>query len=353
MLYTKQTIMNTIKAGIIGATGYTGSELVRILLSHPHVSIEIITSESKAGFCFSDIHPQFKYIADIQLQPLANAYDIPLDVVFLALPHGVSMNFVEANIDKPYKIIDLSADFRLSSKEVYKEWYGTEHIYPEGLEKDVYGLPELNKQAIKQTQFISNPGCYVTSAILGLAPLVQHKLIDPSHIIVDSKSGVTGAGAKVKENTHFPNINDDFKPYSLTKHRHTIEIQEVLESITDVPLKVLFTPHLLPVDRGILSVCYGIPVQKINEKQLMKLYHDFYQNEPFVRVIDNVPSIKAVRGSNYCDIKVCYDKRTDTIMAITALDNLVKGASGQAVQNMNLMFGLEETTGLTGAPIKP
>ncbi len=345
--------MKTIKAGIIGATGYAGSELVRFLSSHPNVTIELITSETYQGNQFTDLHPQYEGILDFQLDSMANIDKHDLDVVFLALPHGVSMEFVQNNADKPVKIIDLSGDFRLDSAETYKQWYQLEHVYPEGLKHAVFGLPELFKKDIQHADLVSNPGCFPVSAILALAPLVSRQLIDPQHIIIDSKTGVSGAGVKPKETTHFSNVNDNFKAYNLKKHRHTIEIQSILNQLTQDALNIQFTPHLLPVDRGIFSTSYAFPVKKVQEQMLHGLYTEFYQKSPFVRITQHIPSLKKVRGSNYCDIMVNHDERTNTIIVLSAIDNLVKGAAGQAIENMNIMFGLNDTTGLLNVPLQP
>ncbi|GJM35395.1 MAG: N-acetyl-gamma-glutamyl-phosphate reductase [Saprospiraceae bacterium] len=341
-----------IKAGIIGATGYTGSELVRLLYRHPEVDITAITSESRKGEAFSAVHGQFRGLIDHTLQ---SADDLPsnLDIVFLALPHGVSMEYVEKYEQEGFRIVDLSGDFRLSSPEVYQSWYGKPHTYSQGFGKAVYGLPELHKKAIGEAQLVANPGCYPTSAILGLAPLVHHQLIDQNQIIIDSKSGLTGAGIKANATTHFSNVNDNFKAYALKSHRHTVEIEEQLSGQSTGGITVQFTPHLLPVDRGILSTIYATPLQPISEEQLRKTYVDFYRHQPFVRLCDQPPSLKEVRGSNYCDLFVTYDERTQRIIVVAVIDNLVKGAAGQAVHNMNLMFGLEETTGLKIIPLKP
>lgn len=342
-----------LKVGIIGATGYTGSELVRLLQFHPEAKIEFITSEKHKGKKFSEIHSQFTGIADFELVS-ANDIDVnKVDVVFLALPHGVSMEFVKKFIDSNVKIIDLSGDFRLSSKKVYEEWYKKDHIFEEGFAKAVFGLPELWRDEIKKAKLVANPGCFPTGAILTTAPLVQKKIVDINRIIIDSKTGVTGAGVKAKEVTHFPNVNDNFKPYGVKFHRHTIEIQEQLSNVCSGEVTVQFTPHLLPVDRGILTSAYLLPMQEINEAQVIQFYKDFYKDSYFVRIVDKTPEIKNVRGTNFVDIYTTYDERTDTILVFSAIDNLVKGASGEAIQNMNLMFGLKEETGLVQVPIKP
>lgn len=345
--------MSKKKIGIIGATGYTGSELGRILSNHPDVEIAVITSESKAGKRFSDVHPSFTGIAEYELVSVDAIDEYNLDLAFLALPHGVSMDFVKSFKAKSFKIIDLSGDFRLSSQKIYEEWYKIKHIYPEGIEKAVFGIPELYSEEIKQAQLVANPGCYPTSAILGTAPLLSHNLIENAPIIIDSKSGVTGAGVKPKAVNHFSNVNDNFKAYGLKKHRHTIEIQETLDRLSDKSTLVQFTPHLLPVDRGILSTIYTRPIGVIDEKALVKIYNKFYSKAPFVRLREQPPAIKDVRATNYCDIYVSYDERTNIIMVITVIDNLVKGAAGQAVQNMNIMFGWGETNGLHQVPVNP
>lgn len=345
--------MKKKKIGIIGATGYTGSELVRTLTNHPYIEITIITSESRAGEKFSDIHPFFQGIEEQKLRSLKEIDNYDLDLVFLALPHGVSMNFVKENAHKSFKIIDLSGDFRIKSKEQYEEWYKMEHIYAEGIENAVFGMPELFADKIKSAKLIANPGCFPTSAILASAPLVIGKYIDNKSIIIDSKTGVTGAGIKAKSTNLYSNVNDNFKAYGLKSHRHTIEIQNILGEISDARALVQFTPHLLPVDRGILSTTYLRPIKNVSENELVKLYKEFYSKAPFVRIRSQTPSIKDVRGSNYCDININYDERTNTIIIVSVIDNLVKGAAGQAVQNMNIVFGWDQKSGLTQIPMNP
>ncbi|MCF8370992.1 MAG: N-acetyl-gamma-glutamyl-phosphate reductase [Bacteroidales bacterium] len=345
--------MTKKKMGIIGATGYTGSELVRILTNHPDVEITMITSESRAGELFSDVHPFLQGIAEQKLVSINQIDEYELDLVFLALPHGISMDFAKRFKDKSFKIIDLSGDFRLSSKEVYEEWYKIDHIYPEGIEKAVFGSPELYFDKIKDANLIANPGCFPTSAILGLAPLLKANLIEIDRIIVDSKTGVTGAGIKAKTVNLYSNVNDNFKAYGLKYHRHTIEIQGILDDVSGKETLIQFTPHLLPVDRGILTTIYARPTGKMDDIKLKELYASFYANAPFVRLRKQVPAIKDVRGTNYCDLYVTYDKRTNMVIIVSVIDNLIKGAAGQAVQNMNIMFGLDETQGLNLIPLNP
>jgi len=345
--------MQKYKVAIVGATGFTGSELVRILVNHPRIEITAITSESRVGECFSDVHPQFAGICDTVLIKAAVVSDQNTDLAFLALPHGVSMDYVETYKNQNFKIVDLSGDFRLSTPEVYSAWYPKAHTFPEGFETAVYGLPELNKKRIASARLTANPGCYPTSAILGLAPLLSAKMIDPDRIIIDSKSGVTGAGVKPGAVNHFSNVNDNFKAYGISTHRHTIEIKENAETLSGSAASIQFTPHLLPVDRGILSTIYARPAEEVSAEKIKRAFSDFYESEPFVRLRDTPPSIKQVRGTNYCDIFATFDETTGNIIVVSVIDNLVKGAAGQAVQNMNLMLGLDETLGLNQVPLQP
>ncbi|MGM0739935.1 MAG: N-acetyl-gamma-glutamyl-phosphate reductase [Bacteroidota bacterium] len=390
--------MNKKKIGVIGATGYTGSEIVRILSQHPGVEITLITSEARAGEKFSDVHPFFRGIVDDQLHPADKIDDTELDLVFLALPHGVSMEYVKRFAGRDFRIVDFSGDFRLGSAEVYEQWYPGEHAWPEGFEHAVYGLPELFADAVHEAPLVANPGCFPTGAILALAPLVDKRLVADEGIIIDSKTGVTGAGIKASATNMFSNVNDNFKAYGLKTHRHTIEIQRILEELavrpsgsrvdagaaphadrkaneaaaassTDAFRKnqlapVQFTPHLLPVDRGILTTVYARPeaagwitagsgMHGSGKEFLDKVYLDYYRDKPFVRICDQPPALKEVRASNYCNIYVDFDERTGNIIVISAIDNLVKGAAGLAVQNMNVMFGFDETEGLRHIPVSP
>ena len=341
------------KIAIIGATGYTGSELVRILTHHPEVSIEVITSETHKGMAFSDIHPQFRGIADDPLRSADEIENYSPDLVFLALPHGISMQFVEKLWNKNIKIIDLSGDFRLNSPDTYYQWYNIEHSFPEGFKHAIFGLPELNRDRIKNSHLVANPGCFPTGAILSVYPLLKHNLVNPEKIIIDSKTGVTGAGVKPKNVTHFPNVHDNFKAYNISGHRHTIEIQQELSKAGEQSAVVQFTPHLLPVDRGILSTAYTFPNQQLSDKEVKNIFKEMYKDTFFIRYNDALPEIKNVRATNYVDISVSYDQRTGNIISLTALDNLVKGAAGQAVQNMNLMLNLDELSGLNLIPVHP
>ena len=346
--------MRNKQIAIIGATGFTGAELVRILHHHPYVDISVITSESRNGEHFSDVHPYFEGIEDITLESVENIGEFDIDMVFLALPHGVSMTYAKRLLDEDVPVIDLSGDFRLSSPEIYSEWYHQEHTFPEGFETAVYGIPELFRSEITHTSLIANPGCYPTSIILGIAPLLIENLADPSMIIADSKSGVTGAGIKAKPVNHFSAVNDNFKAYGLTSHRHSIEIQEQLSELSGGSATIQFTPHLLPIDRGILSTIYLRPAHReIDDEQIKNAYIKHYEEQPFIRLRNQPPAVKDVRGTNLCDIHVTYDSRTGNIIVISAIDNLVKGAAGQAVQNMNIYFNWEETAGLQHIPLNP
>ncbi|SEJ65237.1 N-acetyl-gamma-glutamyl-phosphate reductase [Cyclobacterium xiamenense] len=344
----------TYRIGIVGASGYTGSELARILIHHPQSNLVAITSESHRGKRFSDLHGQFSGILDTVLIGADELNTGDLDVLFLALPHGVSMEFVKRWKDSGIKLIDLSGDFRLTSPTVYEEWYKKEHTFPEGFETAVYGMPELHAQAIRKASLVANPGCYPTASILSLAPLFHSGIgIDPDGAIIDAKSGITGAGVKASNTTHFSNVNDNFKAYGIGSHRHTVEIQEQLSFLVKKSVNLQFTPHLLPVDRGILATSYLRIEGGMTQQKLNALYQDFYHDQPFVRIRKQAPAIKEVRGSNYADLFPFWDSRTNRAIVIAAIDNLVKGAAGQAVHNMNLMLGVDESMGLLQVPMQP
>ncbi|MEX1063126.1 MAG: N-acetyl-gamma-glutamyl-phosphate reductase [Balneolaceae bacterium] len=345
--------MSKRKVGVIGATGYAGIELIRLLVEHPEVNLDIVTSRSHAGKRFSRINPSFEGVFDEELQPVEALKNIDLDLVFLALPHRVSMDFVqEYGLDK-FRIIDLSGDFRLKPVELYEQWYKKEHVCPEYLDNAAYGLPELHRDRIRNADLVANPGCYPTSSILALAPLLKNKLVSADSIVIDSKSGVTGAGSTPKEITHFPNLFGNFFAYGLLEHRHTPEIEQELGTVAGQKVQVLFTPHLLPIDRGILTTTYSKPVQSLSDDLVRETFLGYYEKEHFVRVVDQPPAVKNVRGSNFCDVFATYDTRTDHVITIAAIDNLVKGAAGQAIQNMNLMFRLIEKSGLDYPPLNP
>ncbi|MCH7414839.1 N-acetyl-gamma-glutamyl-phosphate reductase [Belliella sp. R4-6] len=341
------------RIGIIGATGFTGSELARLLCQHPEITIKHITSETHKGKLFSDLHPQFLGILDQQLESADVIENSEVDVLFLALPHGVSMDFVKKWEHKNCKIIDLSGDFRLSTPAVYKSWYQKDHVFTKGFENAVYGQPELFADQIKNSTLVANPGCYPTASILSLAPLFQSGLIVEDSVIIDAKSGLTGAGVKASDTTHFSNVNENFKAYGLGVHRHTVEIEEQFSILGKQNIQVQFTPHLLPVDRGILVTAYAKTNKKLDQESITKIYQDCYKEKPFVRLRKMAPGIKDVRGSHYCDIFPFWDERTQRVIVVSAIDNLLKGAASQAVHNMNLMLGFEEKTGLEQIPLRP
>jgi len=345
--------MKQVRVGVVGATGYTGSELVRILSRHPHARLDIITSVSRAGERFSDVHPAFRGIEDRTLAPLSALSEHELDLLLLALPHGASMEFVSELGTERFRIIDLSGDFRLRSSAVYEEWYGRAHVSAERLSDAVYGLPELNRADIRSARLVANPGCYPTSVILLAAPLLKHRLVRSEGIVIDSKSGVTGAGSAARSGTHFPWVFGNFRAYGLLRHRHTPEIEQALSDLADRDVRVQFTPHLLPIDRGILTTVYAEAVEGVTDTMIRQAYRQSYGGETFVRVLDGPPSVKNVRASNYCDLFATFDSRTNRVVGVSVIDNLVKGAAGQAVQNMNIMFDLPEDAGLEQPPLCP
>ncbi len=337
-----------IKAGIVGITGYGGIELFRLLYGHPDVEIAVIKANSANGESLKSLYPHLSHFdnicEDISYEEIAKK----CDVVFTATPHGgASAPYLPFIKKENKKLIDLSADFRLLNPSVYKEWYNEDHKGTEFLSEAVYGMPELHKEKIKKAWLIANPGCYTTASILGNAPLVKHNVIDVETLIIDAKSGVSGAGRKPKQNLHYPEMNEGFSAYGLTNHRHTPEIEQELSLLSGKNILINFTPHLVPMNRGILASSYSKLVKKIAEKEIYDIYKEFYKNAPFVRIAeDYLPNTKYTAGSNFIDIHIKVDERTGRVIIISTLDNLIKGASGQAVQNMNLMFGLNEKTGL-------
>lgn len=344
---------STLRVAVVGASGYTGAELVRLLVRHPQVELGLITAESSAGQPYSRLYPQFQGIVELVMAEHAAVGQQEFDAVFLALPHQISMQFVAGYDLARAPVIDLSADFRLGSAAVYEEWYGATHSCPQLLTEAVYGLPELNREAIRQARLVANPGCYPTCSILPLAPLLKAGLIEPHGIVIDAKSGVTGAGHKPKDSTHFPTVNDNFAAYGLKRHRHTPEIEETLSAHSAAKIRLQFTPHLLPVNRGILATIYATPRPEVKEDDLCLALIEAYRAEPFVRVVNSPPSLANVRGSNYCDIYATVDERTGNVLLISVIDNLMKGAAGQAVQNLNVMCGLDERLGLAAIPLSP
>lgn len=346
-----------LKAAIIGGSGYTGYELLRILAAHPEVEVEVATSRQYAGEPVEGVFPSLAgFYRDLEFTEPGGFGDISADVAFCALPHGASQEAVPALLEGCGKVVDLSADFRLADRTTYTEWYDVEHRCPGLLDTAVYGLAELNRDAVKKARLVANPGCYPTGAILALAPLaplIRSGEVDAGSVIIDSKSGVSGAGRGASLGTSFVEVEGGFKAYKVGGHRHTPEIEQELTAASGVPVSVTFTPHLLPVSRGILTTAYVTTRGSMTEEKLHRVYSECYAAERFVRVMapGSYPDISQVRGSNYCDIGVYYDPGRGRVTAISAIDNLVKGASGQAVQNMNILFGLDETTGLLFPPI--
>jgi N-acetyl-gamma-glutamyl-phosphate reductase len=346
----------SIKISIIGATGYTGAELVRLLSGHPEAELVALTTQSYVDMPFWEVYPHlYKYNEMVAEKMDLTRLLEQSDVLFVALPHGHAMPVAREAAASGKIVIDLGADFRLNDYRVYEEWYKVEHQARELLGSAVYGLPEVNREAVGKASLVANPGCYPTSAILALAPLLKNKLINPRSIIIDSKSGVSGAGRGLSLGSHFSEINENFKAYNVAIHRHTPEIEQELGKIAGEAVTVSFTPHLLPVTRGILSTVYAEMASPLQQEEIQRVFLDYYQDEYFVRVLPKgmLPQIKWVAGTNHCDIGITVDNRTGRVVVISAIDNLVKGASGQAVQNMNIICGLPEYTALAGPALYP
>jgi N-acetyl-gamma-glutamyl-phosphate reductase len=333
------------RIAILGATGYTALELIKILLRHPEAEIVAVTSRQEGQPPIAMIHPSLTNRLDLRLEDLSPAeVAARAECVFSCLPHGASASVVAALLEAGARVIDFSADYRLDTAESYSEWYGQKHADPARVGKTPYGLPELFRELIPPAQLVANPGCYTTSAILALAPLLSAGLIDPKTIIIDSKSGVSGAGRTLKLTTLYSECNESISAYNIGRHRHTPEIEQILGRVSGKPVEIIFTPHLVPMDRGILSTTYSQPVVEVTEEKVMQVLRDFYADEPFVRVVDHLPGTKDSIYTNFCDITARIVR--GRVLTISCLDNLIKGASGAAVQNFNLMFGFEETMGL-------
>ena len=345
-----------IKVGIIGATGYAGSELVRILLGHKDVEIKWYGSRSYIDKKYASIYQNFFQLVDANcmddnMEVLADQ----VDVIFTATPQGLCASLVNEEILSKVKIIDLSADFRIKDVKVYEEWYKLEHKSPQFIEEAVYGLCEINREDVKKARLVANPGCYTTCSILTCYPLVKEGIIDPNTIIVDAKSGTSGAGRGAKVDNLFCEVTENMKAYGVATHRHTPEIEEQLGYACGEKITINFTPHLVPMNRGILATAYASLKKDVTYEEVKAIYDKYYADEKFVRVLekDVCPQTKWVEGSNYVDVNFKIDPRTNRIIMMGAIDNLVKGAAGQAVQNMNLMFGLKESEGLELVPMFP
>jgi N-acetyl-gamma-glutamyl-phosphate reductase len=335
-----------VKVAILGGSGYTALELIKILLRHPEAQIVAVTSRQNDTPRVAELHPSLTGRLDLRCEPLNVDRLVTRGVqcVFSCLPHGVSMGTLPALLDRGLRVIDLSADYRLRDPNVYAQWYGESHEDLAYLAQAVYGLPELYGEAIPTAQLIANPGCYPQTGILGLAPLVAGKHVGLRDIVIDSKSGVSGAGRTPKLNTHFPECNESVSAYSVGKHRHTPEIEQALEDVAGETVEVLFTPHLIPMDRGIFSTIYATPHRAVSEAELLELYRDYYARMPFVRVVEHLPATKGCSGTNFFDVTVRVAR--GRVLVLACLDNLVRGASGVAVQNFNRMYGYDERTAL-------
>lgn len=339
-----------IKVAVVGCTGYVGTELIRLLINNSKVSLRYITSETHEGNSYDSIYENYKEV----FTKVCDSKDLEkiaeeVDLIFMALPHGIVSKEINSSILKKAKVIDISADYRLKDKDVYEEWYNTKHGSPELLEKAVYGLCEKNRKKIKHARLVANPGCYPTCSILSLMPLLNEDVIEKNSIIIDAKSGVTGAGRGTNLGTHYTECNETIKAYSIGMHRHTPEIEEQLGTLVN------FTPHLIPMNRGILATCYANLKEDLDYEDIKKMYEKYYKDEYFIRLTKEgvYPETKWVKGSNFCDIGFKVDKRTNRIIVVGAIDNMIKGAAGQAIQNMNIMFGLDENTGLKDISIFP
>lgn len=334
-----------VRVGILGASGYSALELMKILLRHPEVKITALTTRQTEPRAVDEVHPSLAGRLELALEDLSLSQVAErADCAFCCLPHGASAFAVGELLPRGKKVIDLSADYRLNDPAEYKKWYAVEHPDPLRMPETVYGLPEIYRERIQSAALVANPGCYPTSAILALAPLLRAGAILPHGIIVDSKSGVSGAGREPKAHLHFPECNESVSAYGVGTHRHMPEIDQVLTDVADAEVRVVFTPHLIPMDRGILSTCYAEPTGEFNDSSLLGVLQDFYKGEPFVRVSAALPATKQVSGTNFCDITVRSVR--GRVVVISAIDNLIKGASGAAVQNFNLMHGFPETTAL-------
>lgn len=345
-----------IKAGIIGATGYAGGELVRILTGHKDVEIKWYGSRSYIDKKYAEVYQNmFQIVDDKCMDDNMEALADQVDVIFTATPQGLCASLVNEEILSKVKIVDLSADFRIKDVATYEEWYKIQHPTPQFIPEAVYGLCEINREAVKKARLVANPGCYPTCSTLSIYPLLKEGLIDPGTIIIDAKSGTSGAGRGAKVDNLYCEVNENIKAYGVANHRHTPEIEEQLSYAAGQPVLINFTPHLVPMNRGILITAYASLKKEVSYEEVKAAYDKYYANEKFVRVLekDVCPQTKWVEGSNYVDVNFKIDPRTKRVIMMGAMDNLVKGAAGQAVQNMNLMFGLKESEGLELVPMFP
>ena len=341
-----------VKVGIVGGTGYTGVELLRLLCQHPHAELAVITSRKDAGMRVSDMFPNLRGCVDLAFSEPARETLAACDVVFFATPNGVAMNEARALYDAGVRVVDVAADFRIKDIGVWEQWYKMKHACPELVAEAVYGLPEMNRDAIRKARIVANPGCYPTSVQLGFLPLLEGGAVDPEHLIADAKSGVSGAGRSAEVHTLFSEASDNFKAYGVPGHRHLPEITQGLTALARAPVKLVFSPHLTPMIRGIHATLYARITKSVD---LQALFEERYANEPFVDVMPagSHPETRSVRGANVCRIAVHRPQGGDTVVVLSVIDNLVKGAAGQAIQNMNIMFGFDETAGLQQVALLP
>ena len=345
-----------IKAGIIGSTGYAGGELARLLLQRDDIEIKWYGSRSYIDQKYASIYQNmFQIVDNACMDDNMKALADQVDVVFTATPQGLCASLVDEDILSKVKVIDLSADFRIKDVSVYEKWYKLTHASPRFIGEAVYGLPEINREKVKRARLIANPGCFPTCSFLSTYPLVKEGLIDPNTIIIDAKSGTSGAGRGSKVDSLYCEVNENIKAYGVASHRHTPEIEEQLSCAAGKPVTISFTPHLVPMNRGILVTAYASLTKKVSYEEVKAVYDKYYRDEYFVRVLekDVVPQTRWVEGSNFADVNFKIDTRTNRVVMMGAIDNMVKGAAGQAIQNMNLMFGLPENTGLKQIPIFP
>ena len=345
-----------IKAGIMGATGYAGGELARLLLQRDDVEITWYGSKSYVDQKYASVFKNMvQFVDDACMDDNMEALAEQADVIFTATPQGFCASLMNETVLSKAKVIDLSADYRIKDVAVYEKWYNIEHKTPEYIQEAVYGLPEINRDKIKDARLIANPGCYPTCSFLSVYPLVKEGLIDPNTVIIDAKSGTSGAGRGAKVDNLYCEVNESIKAYGVGVHRHTPEIEEQLSLAAGKPVTISFTPHLVPMNRGILVTAYGTLLKSVTYEEVKAIYDKYYENEYFVRVLDRdeSPQTKWVEGSNFVDVKFKIDPRTNRVVMMGAMDNLVKGAAGQAIQNMNIMFGLQENRGLKLVPMFP
>lgn len=345
-----------LKTAVIGASGYAGAQLVSLLSSHPSVQSVQLAVQSRPGVMAADLFQGFKDIINLQtvtVDEVLSGLD-DLDVLFLALPHGISMTLLSPlSLPEKLRIIDLGADFRLQDPDQFTQWYDIPHAMPGHLEKWVYGLPELNRKKIRKTRYTANPGCYPTASLIAMIPALVNDLIEPASLIIDAKSGISGAGRGLSLGTLFCESADSMKAYGVAGHRHTAEIEQTVSLLTGRQVPLTFTPHLIPMKRGILSTVYGTLKKPVTQEEVLGIYTAFYSQEHFVRVRQELPETRWVTHSNFCDVSVRIDARTNRLIMIGVIDNLMKGAASQAVQNMNIMLDLDETLGLPQTPVIP